>query len=471
MPEKSIERVAVIGAGISGVVSAGHLLATGFDVTVFERNQAAGGIWLYDKRVPIEAQYPCVKPSDVERCGKDDRRGKERQYLLHAPPGPCYDSLTNNVSTPLLRTKLNAWPNGTPSFVNHRVLKEYIQNTSTKAGVDNVTILGALVTRIYKDGQRWHVHWKSLHEDLEDNVSGQEQSAVRLPEAKAQWPSSITHSKSFRSAEGLEGKNVLVIGGGVSSVDIAREIDPVAQNVYQSTRNGTFDVPASLLPKNTTRVEQVASINIIPLGTSAEAHLPITVHLKSGQTLHNIDKIILATGYQMVLPFFPQYTDDRISVTGATDTVLVTDGTQIHNLHQDIFYIPDPTLTFVGIPFYTATFTLFEFQAIAVVAFFTGIARLASREELRKEYQTRLAAKGHGRSFHSLKDEEVEYVRDVMEWVNTGRASHGLPLIEGHTNTWLEEKQLQIERLEAIRQGLLSSHKPSQGPAEAKAAA
>lgn len=85
----------------------------------------------------------------------------------------------NNVPTPLLRTKLNAWPDGTPHYVNHRVLKEYIQDTSSKAGVDNVTIFGALVTKVYKDGHGWHVHWSSLHEDpKEGKTSGREQSAV-----------------------------------------------------------------------------------------------------------------------------------------------------------------------------------------------------------------------------------------------------------------------------------------------------
>lgn len=45
MADSTIRRVAVIGAGISGVVSAGHLLAAGLNVTVFERNEAAGGVW------------------------------------------------------------------------------------------------------------------------------------------------------------------------------------------------------------------------------------------------------------------------------------------------------------------------------------------------------------------------------------------------------------------------------------------
>lgn len=45
MAKLSVGSVAVIGAGISGVVSAAHLLAVGLNVTVFERNKAAGGVW------------------------------------------------------------------------------------------------------------------------------------------------------------------------------------------------------------------------------------------------------------------------------------------------------------------------------------------------------------------------------------------------------------------------------------------
>ena len=45
MADHVIQRVAVIGAGISGVVSAGHLLAAEIKVTVFERSQAPGGVW------------------------------------------------------------------------------------------------------------------------------------------------------------------------------------------------------------------------------------------------------------------------------------------------------------------------------------------------------------------------------------------------------------------------------------------
>jgi cation diffusion facilitator CzcD-associated flavoprotein CzcO len=49
MATLSIQRVAVIGAGISGIVTAAHLLAAGIEVTVYERNAAAGGVWYVTK--------------------------------------------------------------------------------------------------------------------------------------------------------------------------------------------------------------------------------------------------------------------------------------------------------------------------------------------------------------------------------------------------------------------------------------
>ena len=41
----SIQTVAVIGAGVSGVAAAIHLKKAGLEVTIYERNATAGGIW------------------------------------------------------------------------------------------------------------------------------------------------------------------------------------------------------------------------------------------------------------------------------------------------------------------------------------------------------------------------------------------------------------------------------------------
>lgn len=43
----SILKIAVIGAGTSGLNAARHALHQGFKVTVFEQTEAIGGIWWY----------------------------------------------------------------------------------------------------------------------------------------------------------------------------------------------------------------------------------------------------------------------------------------------------------------------------------------------------------------------------------------------------------------------------------------
>ncbi|BAE54590.1 unnamed protein product [Aspergillus oryzae RIB40] len=485
MTRTQIHKVAVIGAGISGVVSAGHLLAAGFDVTVFERNKVAGGVWyvscgifgmaqkltedrLYDERQPIEPQYPATKPSETDQPAKD-RHQKERFC------SPCYESLRNNVPTPLIRVKLNAWPEGTPDFVSHDVIKEYIQDTSRKARVDDVTIYGARVKDLRKRGDKWEVFWSTVGEnDQSDMVVELEEISVfdaiivasghyhapRIPdipglsEAKTHWASRIMHSKGFRKSQGFENKNVLLIGGGVSSADIAKEIGPVAKTVYQSTRNGDFDLPASLLPDNGVRIGEVSHFEIDRSQdtVSDDEPLPLTIHLKSGQKLCGIDRVIICTGYHITLPFLRDYHSDHTPAELADEKILVTDGTQVHNLHKDIFYIPDPTLAFIGVPYYTATFTLFEFQAIVATQVFAGIAQIPPADVMRLEYLAKIKEVGSGKKFHSLKDKEEFYVRDILQWVNEDRATYGLGPLEGHSTQWLEAKEEHRKRIEGLWQ-------------------
>ncbi|KAF5861304.1 hypothetical protein ETB97_000420 [Aspergillus alliaceus] len=468
MTRTQVHKVAVIGAGISGVVSAGHLLAAGFDVTVFERNQAAGGVWLYDERRPLEPQYPAIRPSETDQPAKY-RQEREKFLLEHAPPGPCYDGLRNNVPTPLIRVQLNSWPEGTPDFVNHNVIKDYIQDTSRKANVHDVTIYGARVKDLHKQGEKWEVVWSTIHvnyqsdtvEEVEEVstfdaviVASGHYHAPRIPdipglsEAKSKWGSRIMHSKAYRKPDGFESKNVLLIGGGVSSTDIAKEIGPVANTVYQSTRNGEFDLSPDMLPENGVRIGEISHFeNQTDTNVSSDEPLPLIVHLKSGQKLCGIDRIIICTGYHITLPFLQNYHNDELASEHADEKILVTDGTQVHNLHKDIFYIPDPTLAFIGVPYYTATFTLFEFQAIVATQVFSGIAKLPSQDAMRSEYLEKVKAIGSGKKFHSLKDKEEFYVNDLLQWVNDDRATQELGPLEGHTPKWLEAKELHRQRI------------------------
>jgi hypothetical protein len=171
-------------------------------------------------------------------------------------------------------------------------------------------------------------------------------------------------------------QNILLIGAGVSSTDIARELGPVAAAVYQSSRGGDLDLPSSFLPPNAVRIGGVDKFNhaaIIPNELKSPEPIPGTVTLANGSKLCNIHHVILCTGYMTSYPFLKQYHHDNLHIDQATpDTLVTAEGSQVHNLHKDIFYIPDPTLAFIGAPYHTATFSLFEFQAMALARVYAG---------------------------------------------------------------------------------------------------
>ncbi|TID17330.1 pantothenate transporter [Venturia nashicola] len=480
------KRVAVIGAGISGVATAAHLKNAGIDVTVFERNRESGGCWIYDERIPIEPTYPAIKPSVADSIYVDSKEANFDKLALrdlqHAPPGPCYVGLKNNVATRLMKTTLNDWPSGTPDYVSHHVLKDYIQETSRINGVDALTIYGARVVDLIKGptDKQWDLRFTTLRRDsLNSKVEEQERSlkfdhvviasghyhSPRIPdipglkEWKQRWPSRVWHSKSYRKPDEFRGKNVLLVGAGTSSTDIARELGPLAKNVYQSHRNGKFDHPASMLPENAIRVSEVQSFDLNDheetSGSQPSNSEPTgsTITLKSGERLCNIDYVILCSGYHVALPFLRRLHEDDTLPSEASETVLVTNGEQLHNLHKDIAYIPDPTLLFVGVPYFTATFTLFEFQAIVVAQVLSGKADWPDEQAMREEYRQRVIHKGFGKPFHSLRGVEVDYVNELLGWVNAQGEARGAKRIEGHTEEWHQAKAEFNERLKKIFEG------------------
>jgi hypothetical protein len=224
----------------------------------------------------------------------------------------------------------------------------------------------------------------------------------------------------------------------VSSMDIARESSHIAKKIFQSSRGGPFDVAETMLSPETQRVAGISAFQI----PSDDQSTSGTVALVDGSVLTGIDRVVICTGYLFSLPFLRDLHDDTATPEAANDTILVTDGTQFHNLHKDIFYIPDPTLAFVGVPFFTATFSFFEFQVIAVAAVFSGRAWVPSREEMQAEYTEQLQKKGVGRALHNLRGESVEYVDELVAWLNSQAEVAGGQKIEGYSQEWQEESKL-----------------------------
>jgi hypothetical protein len=178
------------------------------------------------------------------------------------------------------------------------------------------------------------------------------------------------------------------------------------------------------------------------------------VLMSNGQTLDNVDSVVLATGYITSYPFLQQYHRDDVAVDKATRDILVTsEGNMVHNLHKDIFYTEDPSLSFVGVPYHNVTFSLFDFQAQALARALTGKARLPSRDSMRQEYDERVAIKGRGRKFHSLAGdgEEIQYVQDLLDWANSTLVDNQIEPLVGPSKEWLDTHTDWKEKMKLLR--------------------
>lgn len=145
--------------------------------------------------------------------------------------------------------------------------------------------------------------------------------------------------------------------------------------------------------------------------------------------------------YQYSIPFLPQFHHDP-SLGPITDEeksqLLITDGRGVLNLHRDVFFNADPTITFIGLSVNTAAFNFFEYQGIAVSRVFSGKARLPALPERLQAYEALIAEKGEGKYSHFMgKVGEIKYVRETVSWLNADADVLGATHVQGHTQEWL----------------------------------
>ncbi|KAH7183670.1 uncharacterized protein B0J16DRAFT_357148 [Fusarium flagelliforme] len=456
-------QVAIIGAGVSGICAAAYLIREGANVTVFERSGVTSGVWHYDPKTPTTTEYPSEKPS-----AGDYVKSSPGQFIPRAtqgkvaftPPGPAYFGLRNNIPTSLLYSNLGPWPKDTEDITGRANIQSYLQGLSNEFGVDDATVFHTRVEDAKKsdDGSQWNLRTITLLKGdglprlLERNwafdaivVATGHYSLPRIPDVpglaewKAHFGDTVIHTKQYRRPERFTGKTVLVIGGGASAYDVCREASETAKKVIHSTRGGDYDLPQSMFPES---IEHVGGIEKFILERN-EITGAVKGHvlLNNGQTLDNVDSVVLATGYITSYPFLQQYHRDDVAVDKATRDILVTsEGNMVHNLHKDIFYTEDPSLSFVGVPYHNVTFSLFDFQAQALARALTGKARLPSRDSMRQEYDERVASKGRGRKFHSLAGDgqEIQYVKDLLDWVNSTLVDDQVEPLVGPSKEWLD---------------------------------
>ncbi|CAI9109827.1 OLC1v1009733C1 [Oldenlandia corymbosa var. corymbosa] len=397
-------RVAVIGAGVGGLVAARELKKDSHKVVVYEKSDRIGGVWVYDPRV------------EEDPLGCDPNR-----EIVHSS---LYGSVRTTIPSDIMG--FSDYPFNVTSDVNGGILKEFpsheevlqfLNNFVRDFGLMDLIRISTQVVRVEQvmEYGPWIVEGR---QEINGVIFSSEEyydavvvcnghfTQPKLPQLQGieKWPGKQIHSHNYRVPKPFENKIVAVIGYGPSAHDILLEISKVAEEVHMSSRT------PSIASK---KLENYHNIWL---------HPKIVYCYKNGDisfqdgTMIRADAIIHCTGYKYAFPFL------------RTNGVITIDDNRVGPLYKHIF--PPklaPSLSFVGIPNMANNFLMMEIQAKWIVSVLSGKSNLPSEEEMLadvEEHYKQMKNKGiPGHHTHKLPSNQFEYI----DWV---AAQAGLPPID-----------------------------------------
>lgn len=223
-------RVAVVGAGSSGIVALKTLRERGIDAVAFELGSGVGGNW---------------------RFGNDNGMSS------------AYRSLHINTSRTQMAYSDFPMPDDYPDFPHHSQILAYFEDYVAHFGLREHIRFGTRVVAVAPDERaagRWTV--TTAPRDAGEQppeaactqagfdavlVANGHHWAPRLPSFDGEFAGTLLHSHDYKTHHPFEGKRVLVIGAGNSAVDIACELGRIHGVVHLSTRRGAHVVPKYVL--------------------------------------------------------------------------------------------------------------------------------------------------------------------------------------------------------------------------------
>ncbi|KAK9040504.1 hypothetical protein V6N11_015655 [Hibiscus sabdariffa] len=383
-------KVAVIGAGTAGLLTARELQREGHRVTVFEKADKVGGTWLYSSQV------------ESDPLGVDPNR-----LVVHSS---LYRSLRTNLPRqgmsfldyPFLKKEGG---DDQRNFPGHEEVLRFLEGFARDFGLMELIQFGHEVIRVElvdEVNHEWVVEsktretdstWESKEEVFEAvvicNGINTEPKIAEFP-GRDTWPGLQMHSHSYRFPQVFENKIVVLIGSGPTAFDLVREISPLAKQLHQAIRTPGFML---IKPENYDNLWQHSMI--------ACAHKDGKVEFQDGSVV-DADVILHCTGYKYHYPFLKS-------------DVVTVDGEYVGPLYKHVFP-PSlaPWLSFVGLNYRAILFRVMELQARWVAKVLSGKAELPSQEEMTSSVEklySELEMTGRSKHHtHRLQNGEVEYV-------------------------------------------------------------
>jgi dimethylaniline monooxygenase (N-oxide forming) len=214
---KDGRRVAIIGAGPAGLVSAKTMMERGFDVTVYEIGSVVGGTWVFDN-------------------------DNGRNFI--------YRNLHINTSKKLTAFEGLPFDASVQRIPDHHDMARYLQGYAKHFGLEPRIRLRSevlkIAPRVAADQQNWEVEAADGSSETYHIVivcSGPYTRPLHAPEIRDNFRGEYVHSADYRVPEAFTGKRVCIIGAANSAVDVASDICTTAKSVTLVARSPVFIMP------------------------------------------------------------------------------------------------------------------------------------------------------------------------------------------------------------------------------------
>ncbi|KLO88642.1 Uncharacterized protein LW93_4452 [Fusarium fujikuroi] len=397
--ETPSKRVAIIGAGISGTVTAAAFKRLGgFEIQIFERKSVAGGVWVYDPVSTTVPQFPAAEPSDIDPplprpngpFPLELPRSTRQRFLS----SPIYESLEANIPYRVMggATDFNLpAPADNGHYLSVTEVTEFVSKATQKHSsitrfsttVEDVQNLpqGGVRLLLRRENAEGTDTW--YEEDFDHLVVATGHNSVprvpKIPGLEA-WKGGLQHASTWRSGQEFKGKKILVVGTSESAIDLVLQSLPHAK--------GDIHVSQRTMHPRYPNVFDRPGVKVV---TTIDHFTENAIHLDDGSVLEGIDVVVFATGYFYTHPFLSNV---RPPVGPG--------GHRVPGLYQHIFDIHNPnTIAFVGVVNASLTWLTWEKSAFLVALFWSGKIKLPSRQFQEAWEADRLAEKGEV-MFHVL---------------------------------------------------------------------
>lgn len=221
------KRVAVIGAGPTGLMALKNLKEDGFDVTGFDARAYVGGLWRYSTDESLSAAENTVFNSSIYRSAASDF----------------------------------PFPEGTDDFPTSGQMYRYLESYCDHFGLREHIKLNTRVRGIRRDGKEWviDIETSSISESNERERSESFDKVLiatgsftkpKYPEIEGidLFEGPKIHSINFHHEAQFRGKKVLLVGLHATAQDVTAALHGHASKVYIAHRTGLVMVSVHLCP-------------------------------------------------------------------------------------------------------------------------------------------------------------------------------------------------------------------------------